>query len=116
MLIAAAEGKLMLRLLPEEGRDGRTLRVLEISGAQLAPVKLYVDPQNLIARQAFAAAGPDGRPVQAEEAFSDYRLVSGIQVPFKAEVYRSGRVILSRVLKNVALNSALDDTLFARPQ
>jgi zinc protease len=116
MLIAAAEGRLTARMLPEEGRDGRTFRVLEISGAQLAPVKLYIDPQNLIGRQAFSAAGPDGRPVQAEEAFSDYRLVSGIQVPFKAEVYRGGRVILSRVLKNVALNSALDDTLFARPQ
>ena len=116
MLIAAAEGKLTARMLPEEGRDGRTFNVLEISGAQLAPVKLYIDPQNLIARQAFSAAGPDGRPVQAEEAFSDYRLVSGVQVPFKAEVYRGGRVILSRVLKSVALNSALDDTLFARPQ
>src|SRR5204862_449636 len=55
MLIAAAEGKLMLRLLPEEGRDGRTFKVLEISGAQVAPVKLYIDAQNLIARQGFAA-------------------------------------------------------------
>jgi len=32
MLIAAAENKLAVRVLPEEGRDGRTLRVLEISG------------------------------------------------------------------------------------
>ncbi len=116
MLIAAAEGRLTSRMLPEEGRDGRTLRVLEISGSQLAPVKLYIDPQNLIARQAFSVAGPDGRPVVGEEAFSDYRPVSGIMVPFKAEVSRLGTVILSRVLKNVALNSALDDTLFARPQ
>jgi hypothetical protein len=79
-------------------------------------VKLYVDPQGLIARQAFAAAGPDGRPVDAEEVFSDYRRIDGVQVPFKADVVRSGRVILSRTLKNVALNSPLDATLFARPQ
>jgi hypothetical protein len=116
MLIAAAENKLAVKVLPDEGRDGRTLRVLEISGAGLAPVKLYIDQQNLIARQSFAAAGPDGRPVQAEEVFSDYRSISGIQVPFKAEVYRNGKVILSRVLKNVTLNTALNDTLFARPQ
>lgn len=116
MLIGASEGKLAVRMLPEEGRDGRTFRVLEISGEQVAPVKLYIDPQHLIARQSFAAAGPDGRPVQAEEAFSDYRPVNGVQVPFTAEVYRGGRVILSRVLKTVALNGALDDTLFARPQ
>jgi hypothetical protein len=45
MLIAAAENKLTVKVLPEEGRDGRTLRVLEISGPALAPVKLYIDPQ-----------------------------------------------------------------------
>ena len=116
ILIAASEGKLLVRILPEEGRDGRTFRVLEISGEQVSPVKLYIDPQNLIARQMFSAPGPDGRPQQAEEAFSDYRPVNGVQVPFTAEVYRGGRVILSRVLKHVALNGALDDTLFARPQ
>jgi zinc protease len=116
MLIDAAEGRLGVKLLPEEGKDGRTFAVLELSGAQLPPVKLYVDPQGLIARQAFAAAGPDGRPVDAEEVFSDYRRIDGVQVPFKADVVRSGRVILSRTLKNVALNSPLDATLFARPQ
>ena len=116
MLIAAAEGKLSLRVLPEEGRDGRTFRVLEVSGATLAPVRLYIDQQNLIARQTFSAAGPDGKPVQAEEAFSDYRAVNGVQVPFKADVYRGGRVILSRVLKSVTFNTTLDSTLFARPQ
>jgi hypothetical protein len=116
MLIDASEGKLAVRLLPDEAPDGRTLRVIEISGPQVAPVKLYIDAQNLIARQIFSAAGPDGRPVQAEEVFSDYRRIDGVQVPFKAEVVRSGRVILSRTLKNVTLNSPLDKTLFARPQ
>ena len=116
MLVAAADGTLNSRVLPEEGRDGRTFRVLEISGAQLPPVKLYIDARNFIARQAFSVAGPDGRPVLGEEAFSDYRPVNGVMVPFKAEVFRLGNVILSRVLKDVAFNSALDDMLFARPQ
>ena len=116
VLISAADGKLTMKMLPEEGSAGRILKVLEISGEQLAPVKLYIDSQNLIVRQAFSAAGPDGRPVQAEEAFSDYRRIEGIQVPFRAEVSRAGRVILSRTLKSVTLNSALPDTLFARPQ
>ena len=116
LLIDAVEGRLAVKLLPEEGRDGRTLRVLEIGGAQVPPVKLYIDPQYLIARQMFTAAGPDGLPVQAEEVFSDYRRIEGVQVPFKADVVRSGRVILSRTLKNVTLNGPLDDKLFARPQ
>ena len=36
LLIAAAEGRLTVRQLPEEGQDGVTLKVLEISGEGLA--------------------------------------------------------------------------------
>jgi zinc protease len=116
VLIAAAEGKLAVRLLPDEGADGRVLKVLEISGPQLPPVRLFIDNQSLIARQSFSTAGPEGRPVQADEMFADYRRVDGVQVPFRADVRRAGQVILSRTLTNVALNSSVDDTLFARPQ
>jgi hypothetical protein len=115
MLIAASEGLLSVRLLPEEGRDGRVLRVVEIAGPGLAPVRLYIDAQGLIARQSFAAMGPDGRPVQAEEVFSDYRRVDGILVPFKAELLRNGRVMLTRTLRQVSVNAPVDDALFLRP-
>jgi hypothetical protein len=115
LLIAAAEGRLRVRQLPDEGADGQALRVLELSGDQLLPVKLYVSPANLIVRQAFSATGPDGRVINAEEVFSDYRRIDGLHVPFKADVRRSGRVILSRALVDVALNRPLDDTLFTRP-
>ena len=115
LLVNAAEGRLTVRLLPDETRDGQRFRVLEISGDELPAVKLFVDRQNLVARQAYAAAGPDGRPESAEEAFSDYRTVDGIQVPFKAELVRRGAVILSRTLTSVTLNSPIDERLFARP-
>jgi len=116
MLLAAADGRMAVRLLPEEGSDGRVMRVLEISGPQFPPVRLYVDSQDFIVRQAFSTPGPDGLPVQADEVFSDYRRVDGLQVPFRADVRRDGRVILSRTLTHVALNTPLDDKLFARPQ
>jgi hypothetical protein len=115
LLIAAAEGTLAAKLLPEEGRDGRVLKVVEISGEGVSPVRLYIDPSNQIVRQTFATAGPDGRPVQAEELFSDYRDVEGIQVPFKAEVLRNGRTILDRTLTAVKFNAELDPSLFAKP-
>ena len=115
LLIAAAEGTLAAKLLPEEGRDGRVLKVVEISGEGVSPVRLYIDPSNQIVRQTFATAGPDGRPMQAEELFSDYRDVEGIQVPFKAEVLRNGRTILDRTLTAVKFNAELDPSLFARP-
>jgi zinc protease len=116
LLVAAAEGKLTVRLLPEEGTGGQVLKVLEISGAGLPPVKLYVDSQSLVVRQSFQTPAPDGKRIQAEEIFSDYRAVDGVQVPFRADVRRNGTLILSRTLTNVTFNSPLDDTLFVRPQ
>ena len=116
LLIAAAEGKLTAKLLPEEGREGRVLRILEISGEGVGPVRLYIDSTHQIVRQAYATVGPDGRRQQAEEAFSDYRAVDGIQVPFTAEVLRGGRTILHRTLTQVTFNSEIDPQLFVRPQ
>jgi len=115
LLIAASEGKLSVRPLPEEGKDGVTLKVIEISGEGLTPVRLYIDQNNRIVRQAYTTPGPDGRPSQAEEVFSDYRKVNGIEVPFKASVLRDGRLILDRTLKSVAFNVPVDASLFQQP-
>jgi zinc protease len=116
LLVGAAEGRLAVRVLEEEDQDGRPLRVLEISGRQVEPVKLYVDRDNVIARQSFLAPGPDGRAVRTEEGFSDYRTVSGVRVPFQARLLREGRPVLTRTLTNVLLNTPVADSLFARPR
>jgi zinc protease len=116
LLIAAAEGTLTTKLLPEEGREGKVLRVAEVSGEGISPVRLYIDPSFQVVRQTFSTTGPDGRPVQAEEVFSDYRVVEGIQVPFRAEVLRNGRPVLERTLTQVQFNTDLDAALFTRPQ
>jgi hypothetical protein len=116
LLIAAAEGRLTLRLLPDEERDGMRLTVLELSGPQLEPVRLFINDQVLIARQAYATPGPDGRPAQAEEVFSDYQSVEGIRVPFKATMLRDGRPILDRTLTRVSINTPVDEKLFTKPQ
>jgi zinc protease len=115
LLIAAAEGRVTVRQLPEEGKDGVVLRVLEVSGEGLEPVRLYVDRDFRIVRQTYATPGPDGRPSQAEEMFSDYRKVNGIEVPFRASVLRDGRPILARTLKTVTFNTAVDPMLFQQP-
>ena len=117
LLVAATEGTLATRVLPDErGSDGRPLRVLEISGSGLDPVRLYIDDQMLIVKQSFSAPGPDGRPTRAEEAFSDYRQVGAVRVPFQAAVSRAGQVLVRRTLTKVAFNEPLAEGLFAKPQ
>ncbi len=115
LLIAASEGKLAVRPLPEEVKGTVALKVIEISGEGLTPVRLYIDQSNRIVRQTYTTPGPDGHPSQAEEVFSDYRKVNGIEVPFKASVLRDGRLILDRTLKSVTFNVPVDAVLFQQP-
>ena len=37
-------------------------------------------------------------------------------VPYKAELVRQGRTILTRTIRTVTLNTPVDPALFARPQ
>ena len=104
-----------MRLLPEEGNDGAVLKVLEVSGQGLEPVRLYIDRDYRIARQSYTTPGPDGKPSKAEEVYADYRKVNGIDVPYKATVFRDGRQILDRTLKSVTFNTAVDLNLFQQP-
>ena len=117
MLIAAAEGRLLVRPQPaEKARDGRLVNAIEISGVQLKPVTLFIDDKMLIAGQSFSTLGPSNQPIVTEEVFSDYRLVDGVRVPFEARLLQNGRPILTRTLKSVRFNSPVADTLFTRPQ
>jgi hypothetical protein len=117
MLIAAAEGRLVVRSrAPEKTRDGRMVSALEISGADLAPVTLFIDGEMTIVGQSFTSPGPAGRPVTTEEIFSDYRVVDGVRVPFEARLMQNGRQMLTRTLKKVAFNTPIGDAMFARPE
>jgi zinc protease len=117
LLIGATEGRLDVRLLPDEPRpDGSRARVLEISGAHVEPVRLFINDRMLIAGQVYTRPGPSGKPVRSEEVFSDYRPVSGLQVPFEARLFQNGRVVMTRTVTSVRFNEAVPDTLFAKPQ
>ena len=56
-----------------------------------------------------------GERAQAEEQYSDYRKVNGIDVPYHAVVLRDGGKILERTLKSVTFNTTVDPTLFEQP-
>ena len=116
MLIGAAEGRYNVRTLPDEkGRDGGMAKVLEISGIDLAPVRLLMDPKMRIAVQSFSTTLGPNRSVRAEEVFSDYREVGGVWIPYVAQLFYGGQPIQKRTLTKVALNEPVPDSLFERP-
>lgn len=117
LLIGAAKGSLKATLLPEEGFDGRVLKVIGISGDDVPQVKMYVDPQTAhIVRLSYETAG-QGQPARVtEELFSDYRTIDGVAFPFKASVVRSGVVLLERQITSVDINPEIKPDLFTKPR
>ena len=62
-LLAAYDGALRARLLPDiKDEAGRIHRALELTGKDLDPMVLYVDPETFrITRQTYVAGGPGSR-------------------------------------------------------
>lgn len=114
-LLAAKEGRIRARLLPNVKDEAGSVRLaLELSGAGLEPMLLYVDPEtSLVAKQTYVAGGP-GQPI-IEEAFSDYRAVDGVQIAFTANVRQSGQPVLERRLLEIKINPPVNPALFQRP-
>jgi hypothetical protein len=115
VLLAAVDGRVRARALPDVKDDsGKRHRAVELSGPDLDPMVMYVDPEsNLIAKQTYVAGGV-GQPL-VEEIFSDYRAVDGLQIAFTAKLRVGGRQVLERRVSTFTVNAPLSPTLFARP-
>jgi zinc protease len=114
LLLAAKQGTLVSRLLPDaRSATGGLEHALELSGRDLNPIVLYIDSTTgLINRQQFSADAP-GRPL-IEEEFSDYRLVDGVQIAYRA-VRKVGPVSVERRVTEIKINAPIDPALFKRP-
>jgi zinc protease len=115
LLIAASTGAVTVRAAADASEGGRSLKVVEISGPELQPVSLYVDPATgFVVKQTYREPGPGG-PQLTEQLFSDYRRVDGLAFAFTAEVRRGGAKLIERRLHKVSVNLPLDPALFQKP-
>jgi len=113
LFLAAKDGKLAVRLLPETtDRDGPAPQ-LELSAPDLNPIVLEVDRNTMLIRKQSYRADAPGRPL-VEESFSDYRPVDGIQIAFRAS-RKSGPLVVERRVTDVKINTPVEPALFSRP-
>ncbi len=117
LLLAAADDRLMGRVLPDEkGLAGRPLRVVELWSDQLSPVRVAIDAgTRLIAWISYQTADPGGR-VAIRESFDDYRDVKGIRIPFTAVVRRGNAVMVERSITDLQINVAFPPAFFRKVQ
>jgi len=84
----------------------------------LSETELYVDPSSLLPVAIAFKIHPDKnvlRDIPAEIRFSDYRIVSGAQVPFHVQRYVSGVLTLDLQFQTVALNTGLAPSVVTAP-
>ena len=111
LLIALAEGKVHAKATTSIV-DGKEFPALEIRLPGLGPLTVALDPKtSLISYMRYAL--PD--KTSAEEAFTDYRNINGLQVAFNAEVRRPGLAPVVRTVKTFEYNVELDPALFTKP-
>ena len=114
LLLAAKDGSLTPRVLPDvKDAKGRVDHALEVSGKDLNPVILYIDPATSLPRKQVYTSDAPGRPL-IEEQFSDYRTVDGIQIPFTAS-RTLGPQTVERHATDVKINTPIDPAQFKRP-
>jgi hypothetical protein len=114
-LLAAADGRLNARqLLDAKDENGALRFAMELSGPDLDPTILYIDPDtSLVVKQSYVAGGP-GTPL-VEELFTDYRTVDGVQVAFGTIVRIRGESVLDRRVMTFTINAPVSPALFKRP-
>jgi zinc protease len=104
------------RVPDETGTGGRPLHVVELWSADLPPVRLAVDAgSGRLDRVSRHVPGPFGREV-ITESFSDFRLVSGLLVPFKAVTRRDDAPVLERTVLDMKINPVLEPGVFDKPK
>ena len=103
--------RLYFQLLLSDRLAGRTLAAsdshsLDITGAESAHVTFDAAtglPQT-VSYEAVHVAGP---PMQVEDAYSDFRDVDGIKVPFKIVIMQGGQKFADVTVQEVKFNSGL---------
>lgn len=112
LLLALADGRLTATRT-DVIEAGQSLPGLNVTSAGMRGLTLILDPvTSLILKQRYMSA--DGEGV-AEEAFSDYRDMNGLQVAFRAVLRRPRAPTIERRLQTFEYNVQLAPALFTRP-
>ncbi|MCA1558855.1 MAG: insulinase family protein [Acidobacteria bacterium] len=112
LLLALVDGRLTATRT-DVMEAGQSLPGLNVTSAGMRGLTVILDPvTSLIVKQRYLAA--DGAGV-AEEAFSDYRDMNGLQVAFRAVLQRPGAPNIERRLQTFEYNVSLPPALFTKP-
>jgi zinc protease len=116
LLLGLLDKKVTAARISDVQIDGRAMPAIEVKSRTMAPLILVFDPaSSLLVRQRYRGLDANGKStVDTEEAFSDFRDVAGVKVPFVTVRRVAGEVTLRRSVHSVEYNVPLDAALFSR--
>jgi hypothetical protein len=104
--------RVLFPLLLSDGVPTRKVNALDDSTAEISDgagqiAKLVFDPGTGLIQNVFYDGVTANGPVPVIQAFSDYRDVDGLKLPFKVAVTLSGQKYQELTVKNIQLNTGL---------
>jgi hypothetical protein len=111
---SALDGKITAQYLDDEDFDGKKTNAVLWSGPS-GPIRLYFDATtHLLIGAHFRSITPQG-DVEADQHWSDFRAVEGLQYPFRNQVDHDGKKFTETTVSDVKINTSPDPGIFARP-
>ncbi len=96
---------------PRSAQSQRALAAMQ----RLSSTDVYIDSQTLLPRALKYHVHPDNDSttnIAAEVRFADYRVVSGVQVPFRIQKLMNGTLVLDVVVGSAAVNTGVPLSAF----
>jgi glyoxylase-like metal-dependent hydrolase (beta-lactamase superfamily II) len=105
-----------LRYLGEDSLDGRAQRVVTFADSDGTQIALYVDAAtNLLSKYETLADNPILGDTLNEVAFSDYRSVGGVKLPFRVVTRSAGETVQDAQYAEILANTQPAAGLFEAP-
>ncbi|KAF0248890.1 MAG: hypothetical protein FD167_1710 [bacterium] len=96
--------------------EGQMVNVILFTTNTGHEIKIYLDQKtNMIASKSFQSKAA-GLTVVNEEVYSDFQKFEGVQIPMKRVIKRNGQPFANVGVKEVKINSGIDDKIFVKPQ
>jgi hypothetical protein len=122
-LVNIADSSLVFSYVGEEtwnGLSAKHLRVYQVldgfnAAQRLSTMDFYVDPTSFFVLGVAYKTHPDNNmnvDLLSEVRFSDYQLVSGIEVPFHIQRLQGGAVQMDVTVSSASFNTGLSDDIF----
>ncbi len=90
------------------------LAIVDVSGPGIT-IRWFVDPQTgRVTRETYKAMGQTG-PVESETAFSDWKTVEGLNLPFHRDNKQEGKDSSKVQFTSIQINPVVDSKIFEKP-